>query len=154
MSAFARRRENASLRKLPTRTATRRVVMLRGSGGWVGRYHAIVLSTPPGFKSLSQPIAHDAPRAFVFRGGELLVREADLALPDAAVLKALDLAPAQVFPVGLYRKEYCCAAWVDKASEPPPGHAFRPLRSFFGRFDEELLSVAGRAFQVADWARN
>ena len=117
-------------------------------------YHAIVLSTPPGFKSLSQPVAHDAPRAFVFRGGELLLREPELALPDAAVLKGLDLAPAQFFPVGVFEKEYFCAAWVEKAREAPPGHAFRPLRSLFGRFDEPLLSVAGRAFQVADWARN
>lgn len=99
-------------------------------------------------------MAHDAPRTFVFRGGELLLREPDLTLPDAAVLKALDVAPAQVFPVGVFEKEYCCAAWVEKSSEPPAGHAFRPLRSLFGRFHEELLSVAGRAFQVADWARN
>ena len=113
-----------------------------------------MLSTPPGFKSLAQPVAHDAPRAFVFRGGELLVREPDLVLPDAAVLKTLDLAPSQVFPVGIFQREYCCTAWIARDREAPPGYAFKPLRSFFGHFDEELLSVAGRAFQIADWARN
>jgi len=115
---------------------------------------ATVLATPPGFRSLSEPIAHDAPRAFVFRGAELLVRESDLALPDPAVLKALGLEPSQVFPVGLFDKEYCSAAWIAKDREAPAGYVFRPLRSFFGRFDEGLLSVAGRAFQIADWARN
>jgi NAD+ diphosphatase len=113
-----------------------------------------VLATPPTFQSLAVAIAHDAPRAFVFRGGELLVRESGLALPDAAAVKALGLPAGQVFPVGVYDKEYCCTAWVAKDVPAPPGHVFRPLRSFFGRFDDGLLSVAGRAFQIADWARN
>ncbi|HXF79828.1 MAG TPA: NAD(+) diphosphatase [Usitatibacter sp.] len=113
-----------------------------------------MLATPPGFQSLAVPIAHDAPRAFVFRGGELLVREPDLALPGAAAMKALDLPAVQVFPVGVYEKEYCCTAWVAKDVAAPAGHAFRSLRSLFGRFDDRLLSVAGRAFQVADWGRN
>jgi len=113
-----------------------------------------LLSTPPTFRSLATPIAHDAPRAFVFRGGELLVKEPDFALPDAAAIKALELPGTQVFPVGIYEKEYCFAAWVAKEAAAPPGHAFRSLRSLFGRYDEGLLSVAGRAFQVADWARN
>jgi len=113
-----------------------------------------LLATPPTFRSLATPIAHDAPRAFVFRGAELLLREPDLALPDAAAMKALELPATQVFPVGIYDKEYCCAAWVAKEAVAPPGYAFRSLRSLFGRFDEGLLSVAGRAFQVADWGRN
>ena len=117
-------------------------------------YHSGLLSTPPTFQSLASPIAHDAPRAFIFRGGELLVREPDLALPDAAVMKSLDLPAAQVFPVGVYEKEYCCAAWVAKETAAPAGHAFRALRSLFTRLDEGLLSVAGRAFQIADWGRN
>jgi len=113
-----------------------------------------VLATPPTFRSLAEPIAHHAPHAFVFRGGELLVREPELALPDAAVVKALDLPPAQVFPVGVFDKEYCIGAWVAKDSAAQAAHAFRSLRSLFGRFDEHLLSIAGRAFQIADWARN
>jgi NAD+ diphosphatase len=36
---------------------------------------------------------------------------------------------------------------------PPDGYEFRGLRSLFGHMDDRLLSVAGRAFQVADWAR-
>jgi NAD+ diphosphatase len=113
-----------------------------------------VLVTPPTFRSLAEPIAHDAPRAFVFRGGELLVREPDLALPDASAVKGLALPPSQVFPLGIFDKEYCVAAWVAKESAAPQGHAFRSLRSLFGRLDDHLLSIAGRAFQVADWARN
>ena len=33
------------------------------------------------------------------------------------------------------------------------GLAFRKLRSLFGTMDEALLSVAGRAFQISNWAR-
>jgi len=128
----------------------------RGTAGVAGRtdYDGNVLATPPTFQSLAEPIAHDAPHAFVFRGGELLVREADMALPDAAAVKALAIPPAQVFPVGIFEREYCSTAWVAKDAAAPPGHAFRSLRSLFGRFDDRLLSVAGRAFQIVDWARN
>src|SRR3954469_6329555 len=91
---------------------------------------------------------------FAFRGYDLLVRESDAALPDASALKALDVAPANVQPVGLLRKEYCCTAWVAKETAPPAGYVFKGLRTLWGRLDEETLAVAGRALQIADWARN
>ena len=91
---------------------------------------------------------------FAFRGYDLLVREADAALPDALALKALDIPPASFFPVGLLRKEYCCTAWVARQSQPPEGYVFKGLRTLWGKLDEETLAVAGRALQIADWARN
>ena len=99
-------------------------------------------------------MAHDSPRTFVFRGPELLLREADLALPDPSVVKAVVLDAQSVFPVGLHRKEYCATAWVPRDTEPPSGFVFKGLRSLFGRLDDETLAIAGRAFQIADWARN
>lgn len=113
-----------------------------------------MLATPPTFRSLLSQVAHDAPRMFVFRGAEMLVRESDLALPGAAVIKALAIAPQNVFPVGVIDKEYCGAAWLQKNAPPPPGHVFRGLRSMFGSLDETTLAIAGRAFQIVDWARN
>jgi NAD+ diphosphatase len=113
-----------------------------------------LIVTPPSFTPLAAPVAHDRPMTFAFRGYDLLVRESDAALPDAAALKALDLPPESVLPVGLLRKEYCCTAWVAKESQPPPGYVFKGLRTLWGRFDEETLAVAGRALQIADWARN
>jgi NAD+ diphosphatase len=90
----------------------------------------------------------------VFRGNELLVRETDLTLPDAAVVKSLDIPPSNIFPVGVFEQEYCATAWVGKETQPPAGCTFKGLRFTFGKWDEALISVAGRAFQVADWARN
>jgi NAD+ diphosphatase len=113
-----------------------------------------LIVTPSSFTALSAPIAHDRPMTFAFRGYDLLVREADASLPDAAALKALDLGPDNVLPVGMLRKEYCCTAWVPKETAPPAGYVFKGLRTLWGRIDEETLAVAGRALQIADWARN
>jgi NAD+ diphosphatase len=112
-----------------------------------------LIVTPPEFTPLLSPVAHDAPLTFAFRGNEILLRERDLALPDPGVLKSLAIGPANVLPVGLLRKEYCCAAWLPKETAPPEGYMFKGLRALFGRLDEETLAVAGRAFQIADWAR-
>jgi NAD+ diphosphatase len=112
-----------------------------------------LIATPPSFTPLLQ--ARDAPDAltFAFRGNEVLLREADLALPDARAVQALALPAAHLLPVGLYAGRYCQAAWLPQATTPLEGHAFRGLRSLFGRVDDATLAVAGRAFQVADWAR-
>ena len=113
-----------------------------------------MLVTPSSFHALFAPIAHDAPRTFVYRGNELLVRDGDFSLPDPAVVKTLDVPPGNVFPVGTLGKEYCCTAWVPRDTPAPAGHLFKGLRALFGQLDEETLAVAGRAFQIADWARN
>ncbi len=112
-----------------------------------------MIVTPPSFTSLVAPVAHDNPRTFTFRGYEVLLRESDLSLPDAAVVKALDVAPENMFPVGVFRREYFSTAWVPKDTKPPEGFVFKGLRSLFGRMDEETLAVAGRALQISDWAR-
>jgi len=113
-----------------------------------------LIVTPASFTPLATPVAHDRPITFAFRGYDLLVRESDAALPDAAAVKALDLTPANMFAVGLLGKEYCCTAWVPKGAQPPAGYVFKGLRTLWGRLDEETLAVAGRALQIADWARN
>ena len=113
-----------------------------------------MIVTPSSFTPLSAPVAHDRPLTFAFRGHDLLVRESDAALPDPAAVKALDIAPGNIFPVGLLRKEYCCTAYVPKESQPPPGYVFKGLRTLWGRIEEDTLAVAGRALQIADWARN
>jgi NAD+ diphosphatase len=113
-----------------------------------------LLVTPPSFQSLAAPLAHDAPLTFVFRGNELLVREADFTLPDPAVVKTLAIPVGNIFPVGIFEKEYCCTAWVPRDTQAPAGHIFKGLRAMFGQLTEPILAVAGRAFQIADWARN
>jgi NAD+ diphosphatase len=112
-----------------------------------------LLATPQGFTPLYAPLDHPAPLTFAFRGGQLLVRASDAALPPAPVIASLALDPDRVLPVGRLADTYVRAAWVPDSVQAPDGFEFRGLRSMFGRMDDELIAIAGRAFQVADWAR-
>jgi len=112
-----------------------------------------MIVTPSGFMPLVDPVEHDSPVTFAFRGNELLVREPDAALPDSATLAAVRIGVESMQPVGLWEGRYCRAVWLPREAAPPDGHAFKGLRSLFGRLDEPMLAVAGRAFQVAEWAR-
>ena len=112
-----------------------------------------MIVTPPTFTALLDPVEHEKPLTFIYRGNELLIREADAALPDARTLGGLPIDAGSILPVGLWNGSYCRAAWLPKETPPPEGHVFKGLRALFGRLDEATLAVAGRAFQVADWAR-
>ena len=112
-----------------------------------------MLRTPATFTSLLVAQQHPAPRNLVFCGDALLVAEADLALPSTAQLAALQLDPAAFLPVGSLDGQYCQTVWLPSQELAPQGFVFRRLRSLFGSVDENLLAVAGRAFQIADWAR-
>ncbi|HUJ01834.1 MAG TPA: NAD(+) diphosphatase [Usitatibacter sp.] len=113
-----------------------------------------MIATPPSFTPLTQPPADAAKRrVFAFRGNELLLGDPALEVPGASIRGTLGIEEARFLPVGLYGGEYCEAAWLEKDALAPAGYAFRGLRSLFGKVDEALLAVAGRAFQIADWAR-
>jgi NAD+ diphosphatase len=112
-----------------------------------------MLQTPASFTPLLAPRADAAPLTFLFHAGRLLVREADLALPDAAAVRALDIDPLRLQPVGLLGGRYAQAGWTEVEAPLPAGYAWRGLRSLFGELDEALLGVAGRAAQIAEWAR-
>jgi NAD+ diphosphatase len=90
---------------------------------------------------------------FLFHHGRLLLREADLTLPDADIVRGLQLDPQHLQPVGLLDGRYCQAGWLDDEAQAPAGFGWRGLRSLFGELDEAMLGVAGRACQIAEWAR-
>ncbi|GAB3408253.1 NAD(+) diphosphatase [Massilia agilis] len=112
-----------------------------------------MLQTPATFTPLLVRQEHDDPLNFLFHGNRLLVREHDLALPDQDVLRALELDPRRMQPVGLLDRRYAQAGWLDNETVPA-GYALQPLRGLmFGSMDETLVGVAARAAQVAEWAR-
>jgi NAD+ diphosphatase len=86
---------------------------------------------------------------FLFQQGRLLLRDADLALPRSGL--GLPATPLQA--VGQLDGQSCVGACVEGEVEAPAGYSWRGLRSLFGAMDDGLLGVAGRALQVADWAR-
>jgi NAD+ diphosphatase len=108
-----------------------------------------MISTPRTFEPLLLAADDDSPLTFVFRGNELLICD-DASVPRGCVL---GLEADRFLPVGRYEGRYCRAAWVPKDTAPPAGHRFQGMRPLFGRLEEAMLAVAGRAFQVADWAR-
>jgi NAD+ diphosphatase len=113
-----------------------------------------MLVTPAHFVPLHVPQSGAHEHIFVFRDGALLVRESDLTLPDEAACLALGVPLADSRAVGMLGQHYCRAIWVDAvAAQAADGFVFRPLRSLFGALDVHLMAVAGRAFQIAEWAR-
>ncbi len=111
-----------------------------------------MIETPPSFTPLAVARDDHAPLTFVFRGDALLLTDPGLALPDARACVAHGVG-GDALPVGLWDGAYCRAAWVAQETPAAPGYAFHPLRSLFGRVDDGLAAVAGRARQVADWDR-
>ncbi len=115
-----------------------------------------MLKTPPSFVPLLTATLHPEPLNFIFRGDELLVRAAALEspeLPESAAIVTFSLRHEVFQPVGLLDGRYGHAAWVSQEATAPVGHEFRKLRSLFGSMDEALVAVAGRAYQIAEWAR-
>lgn len=112
-----------------------------------------MLLTPASFTTLLHTQEHPAPLNFLFRGDELLVREEDLGLPADDQLAAHAVEQGRFHPVGSFNGRYCRTTYVPADTGPAPGHGFRRLRALFGAMDDALLAIAGRAFQIAHWAR-
>ncbi|MET3133358.1 NAD+ diphosphatase [Oxalobacteraceae bacterium GrIS 1.11] len=113
-----------------------------------------MLQTPSSFTPLLTPLAHPDPLTFVFHGARLLLREADLSLPDGAVLAAIGADLSRAHPLGLWNGRYCQVLWVDDDALPGQEHAYRGLRSLFNEIDDGMLGLASRACQIAEWARS
>ncbi len=113
-----------------------------------------MLVTPPSFQPLLAPVDAPRVRTVAFRGPHALLRDTDLGLADESVVASLGLDPHRMLPVGLYDDTYWRTAWLPEDAAAPAGHVFKGLRTVFGRIDEATLALAGRAFQLADWARS
>ncbi len=111
-----------------------------------------MLQTPELFRPLLVAQEHPTPINLVFCGDMLLVRESDLDPHLDLNLHALP-PTSQFIPVGVLGERYFRVTWVTPGSDAWPGHTFRKLRSLFGALDEALLAIAGRAFQIVEWAR-
>lgn len=117
-----------------------------------------MLTTPAGFIPLIDPPPHPGETlTFVFHRGQLLLRALDPAEPARALAREPVVAktvPAErLHPVGIWNGHYCQAAWTDTDALPDDGHAWHPLRSLFGIVDDGFVALAGRAGQIAEWAR-
>ncbi|MFM9330126.1 NAD(+) diphosphatase [Paenibacillus mesotrionivorans] len=88
---------------------------------------------------------------FISRTGNLLIREtADgVEIPEAAESGELGLAIRRTQYVGTWKGTPCYAASAESEIASVEGLAFHPLRSLYGKMDEGLFHLAGRAVQLA-----
>ena len=112
-----------------------------------------MIVTPRDFQPLLATIEHPGTRTFVFRRYDLLLREDDLALPDESVVATFGVDPRDIHPVGVWNDTYYRTTWVPDDAQAPPAHVFKGMRTLFGAHDDARLAIAGRAFQIAEWAR-
>ncbi len=114
-----------------------------------------MLRTPSSFTPLMAPSGAPAtpePLSFVFHRGKLLVHQENLSLPTADLLAQLGVSP-RLHAVGMFGERYCQAAWCDEEALPTDDYAWRSMRTLFGELSDDMMSVAGRASQIAEWAR-
>ncbi|WP_338768252.1 NAD(+) diphosphatase [Massilia sp. METH4] len=116
-----------------------------------------MLQTPSAFTPLIDPPADPRdPLTFLFHRGKLLLRGSDFDQPELALPSSGDLLgipPERLHPVGIWQGRYCQAAWVDDDALPGGDYAWHNMRSLFGIVDDGFLGLAGRAGQIAEWAR-
>ncbi len=90
---------------------------------------------------------------FVFRRDELLVEEQSSVLPDTALCAQIGLGPAALQPIWTLPGSPYRTVHVEPGMDAPKGYAFKKLRSLFGVLDDESMALAGRAYQISEWAR-
>ena len=83
----------------------------------------------------------------------LVVSKGDeLTLPRCIDLRDLGIEPARTQYIGTLNGEPAFSAEIAKV-DTPPGMIWHGLRALFGRFDETLVAVSGRAAQIVEWDR-
>ncbi len=92
---------------------------------------------------------------FLFRGDDLLVamNNTGAEVPVVKNPAQLGLAQARTFYLGILDNLPCFAGEVEEDANPPENLGFIRLRKLIADIDEDIFPVAGRAFQIVNWAR-
>lgn len=92
---------------------------------------------------------------FAFQEDRLLIRpeSSQVTIPCLVDFAELELPVLRQHYIGRLDSRHCYAVEVAKGITAPQGMTFEGLRQIYGRMDEDLFSVAGRAIQVIDWDR-
>lgn len=111
----------------------------------------LMLQTPAHFEAAADRAAIDAdsaqtPLRLLFNQNELCVTEDGTQVADSD-------AHADDLVVGALRGRLVLASSAEMGCGAPAGHRFAGLRSLFGVLPDDIVAVAGRAFQILDWNR-
>ena len=92
---------------------------------------------------------------FVFQQTQLLVSgdAPDARLPLHGELALLGGAPLRRLYLGTLGARDCYAFEYDADAQVPQGTLWQGLRALYGRLDDDLFALAGRALQYIDWDR-
>ncbi len=92
---------------------------------------------------------------FAFQGNKLLVHleGSQARLPRILAFSELGLTSIRQNYLGNLEGTPCYAIEFSQEIPPPAGMAFEGLRQLYGRLDEDLFGLAGRAIQIIDWDR-
>jgi NAD+ diphosphatase len=92
---------------------------------------------------------------FVFQQTLLLVTgdPPGAQLPAHGELAGLGAAPLRRLYVGTLGERACYAFEYGADTRAPPGMLWQGLRALYGRLDDSLFALAGRALQFVDWDR-
>jgi len=92
---------------------------------------------------------------FAFQENKLLVYEepSGVRLPLLADFSESGVIPLSKHYLGSFDNRPCHAVEVAEGTIPPAGMTFEGLRQLYGRLDEDLFWIAGRAVQIIDWDR-
>jgi len=92
---------------------------------------------------------------FVFQQTLLLIagEPPGAQLPRHAELAGLGTAPLRRLYLGTLGERACYAFEYGAETEAPQGMLWQGLRTLYGRLDDSLFALAGRALQFVDWDR-
>jgi len=92
---------------------------------------------------------------FLIRDDNVLVQQASsgVSIPRALNPTDLGLAVLRQHYLGRLDGCHCYAAEIAQGAGPPQGMEFEGLRRIYGRLNDDLFALAGRALQIIDWDR-
>lgn len=120
----------------------------------------MIFSTPQKFTPASKGIQPTGAKAlwFIFKNNELLVikkvKSEELEIPSVTNPNELGIKTGTQQFIGHYNEQACYTAVATEIMTERDSFIWSGLRSLFGKLNDELFSVSGRAYQIADWHRS
>jgi len=120
-------------------------------------FRAMPFTTPESYLGAAKDSGEPGADSLCFAFQQTLLLVADGAsgarLPSREDLARLDATPLRRLFLGTLGERACYAFEYPAEAALPQDLAWKVLRALFGKFDENLFALAGRALQYIDWDR-